>query len=159
MSILIDGHNLIGQIHDLSLSDDDDEAKLIQRLRLYRNVVNRPITVFFDSGETYTPPYDLSGSGITVVFASLNNSADAHLMARIEHCADAHQLLVVSSDHEIQQFARRRGAEVMASQEFARKMSETHAPKRKRRKRRPKDQAVSKREVEEWLDIFNNRPD
>ena len=29
---LIDGHNLIGQLPDLSLTDPDDEAKLVQKL-------------------------------------------------------------------------------------------------------------------------------
>jgi len=35
MPLLIDGHNLIGQIPDISLSDPDDEAKLVLLLRRY----------------------------------------------------------------------------------------------------------------------------
>ena len=160
MSILIDGHNLIGQMNDLSLADPDDEAKLVQRLRVYRNAFNQPITVIFDSGDNYTPPHDLSGGGVTVVFANGSNSADKHLITRIERCANPRRLMVVSSDHEIQQSARSRGAQVITSQEFARKMTQTHAPKHKQRTSRLKrDQTVSKREVEEWLKIFNNRSD
>ena len=60
MPILIDGHNLIGQMSDLSLADPDDEAKLLQRLRGYRNVANQPITVVFDSGSHYSLPQDRS---------------------------------------------------------------------------------------------------
>ncbi len=32
MHYLIDGHNLIAQISDISLDDPDDEAKLVLRL-------------------------------------------------------------------------------------------------------------------------------
>ena len=33
MPLLIDGHNLIGQIPELSLADEDDEGKLVMLLR------------------------------------------------------------------------------------------------------------------------------
>ena len=158
VSILIDGHNLIGQLKDLSLTDPDDEAKLVQRLRVYRNVANRPITVIFDSGATYCPPHNLSGGGVEAIFASVNSSADRHIISRIKHSANPCSLLVVSSDHEIQAVARSRGAGVLTSQEFARKMTHTHAPKHERRKRVSREQALSAREVDEWLVIFQYRP-
>lgn len=158
MSILIDGHNLIGQLNDLSLADPDDEAKLVQRLKVYRNVANRPITVIFDNGPTYTPPHNLSGGGVRVVFAGVYSSADKHIISRIEHSANPRSLLVVSSDHEIQAVARSRGARVLTSQEFARKMVQIHAPKHKRRKRVPRERALSAGEVDEWLAIFQDRP-
>ena len=93
-----------------------------------------------------------------VVFAGVNSSADKRIISRIEHSADPRSLLVVSSDHEIQAVARSRGARVLTSQEFARKMVQTHAPKHKRRKRVPRERALSAREVDEWLAIFQDRP-
>ena len=35
MPLLIDGHNLIGHLPDLSLSDPRDEVKLVARLQAY----------------------------------------------------------------------------------------------------------------------------
>ena len=157
MSILIDGHNLIGQIADLSLSEPDDEAKLVQRLRIYRSIINRPITVVFDHGEHYVPPQSHSGGGVEVIFAQPQSSADEHIVHRIRQNRDPRQLLVVSTDHDIQAVARSYGAQVMTSQEFAQEIKRTHAPKHKRRRRAPQEPSLSRREVEEWLTIFKNR--
>ena len=157
MSILIDGHNLIGQIADLALSDPDDEARLVQRLKVYRNVANRPITVVFDPGPSYTPPHNLSGGGVEVVFANRKSSADELIMARIWRYPDPGHLLVVSSDREIMEVARSRGAEVVTAQDFARMMAKFHGPKRQRSKRLPQEAGLSQREVQEWLDLFRSR--
>ncbi len=52
MPLLIDGHNLIGHSPDLSLSDPNDEAKLIARLRRYVARTDRQVTVVFDTNPT-----------------------------------------------------------------------------------------------------------
>ena len=98
MSILIDGHNLIGQSPGLALDDPDDEARLVQRLRVYRSVVRQPITVVFDSGAAYVPPLNLSGGGVEVVFAAAGSSADGLIISRIGRVREPGELLVVSSD-------------------------------------------------------------
>jgi uncharacterized protein len=157
VSILIDGHNLIGQISDMSLSDPNDEAELVQRLRVYRSAANRSITVVFDHGAGYVPPQSLSGSGVEVVFANLRSSADEHIVQRIRQTRAPHELLVISSDQDIRTAARSCGAQVMTSQEFAQEMRRTHAPKRKRVRRPPREASLSPREVEEWLAVFKNR--
>ena len=158
MPILIDGHNLIGQIADLDLSDPDDEAKLVQRLRVYRNVANQPITVIFDHGEAYTPPQNLSGGGVEVVFSALDSDADRLIARRVRAEANPGQLVVVSSDLELQSIARRAGAKTLTAQEFAAQMARNHAPKHKRRKRVRQEPKLSAREVDEWLEIFEDKP-
>jgi len=158
MSILIDGHNLIGQLEDLSLSDPDDEAKLVARLRVYRSATNRPITVVFDHGERYAPPQGLSGSGVEVIFAPVDSSADELIVQRIAQSHEPHALLVVSADKEVQAAARSRGAQVMTAQEFVRQMKETHAPRNKRRRRKPVfEPAVPAAEVEYGVRQFKSR--
>jgi predicted RNA-binding protein with PIN domain len=88
------------------------------------------------------------------VFASTDSTADERIISRIKRSANPGSLLVVSSDHDIQSVARRAGARVMTAPEFASKMTQTHAPKHRRRKRVYRDRAVSAREVEEWLAAF-----
>jgi predicted RNA-binding protein with PIN domain len=56
MPLLIDGHNLIGQLPDLSLSDPRDEVKLVARLQAYAARSGRRITVVFDPGPQAVPP-------------------------------------------------------------------------------------------------------
>ena len=94
-----------------------------------------------------------------VVFANLGSTADQHIISRINRYANPRKLLVVSSDREIQNAARSRGARVITSEEFSQQMVRTHAPKHKRRRPKPKEQNLSRREVEEWLSIFQNRSD
>ncbi len=36
MSLIIDGHNLIGILPDIQLDQPDDEPRLLERLRAYR---------------------------------------------------------------------------------------------------------------------------
>ena len=48
MSLIIDGHNLIGVMPDIDLADPDDEWQLVQRLRGYASAKNTALTVVFD---------------------------------------------------------------------------------------------------------------
>ncbi len=153
-AILIDGHNLIGQMPDLSLADPDDEIKLVQRLKVYHSAVNTPITVIFDPGESYTPPYNLSGGGVEVVFAGQHSSADRLIISRIQHAGDPEHLLVVSSDLEILNAARQLGAQVMSAADFAHQMAGTHGPRRRRPKKPKLEERLPAREVNEWLALF-----
>ena len=50
MPLLIDGHNLIGQMPDIDLADPDEESKLVHRLKRYCRQHNRRATVVFDAG-------------------------------------------------------------------------------------------------------------
>ena len=51
MHYLIDGHNLIGALPDISLEDPDDEVKLILVLRSWAVARRRrEVTVIFDGG-------------------------------------------------------------------------------------------------------------
>ena len=51
MNYLIDGHNLIGSMPNISLSDDNDEFKLVFLLRkIAVSKKNRQILVVFDRG-------------------------------------------------------------------------------------------------------------
>lgn len=50
MPLLVDGHNLIGQMPGLKLSDEDDEGELVMLLRRYSTAKrSRQVVVVFDS--------------------------------------------------------------------------------------------------------------
>ncbi len=55
-TILIDGHNLIGRMPGLALSDPEDEAKLVALLKRYRARHKRDIVVVFDGAPTEVSP-------------------------------------------------------------------------------------------------------
>jgi predicted RNA-binding protein with PIN domain len=152
MPLLVDGHNLIGQMPDLRLDDPEDEAKLVARLRTYAARTGRRVTVVFDQGLPGGRSRDLSGGGVEVVFASPGRSADGILREHIRQARDPRGLIVVTSDRAIAAAARARGARVIRAEEFA---VQLNAPP-------PTVEAgpaerLSPEEVEEWLRVFESR--
>jgi predicted RNA-binding protein with PIN domain len=151
MPLLIDGHNLIGQLPDIRLDDPDDEAKLVARLRTYSARTGKRMTVVFDHGLPGGHSRRLSGGGVKVVFAAAGRSADGILRERVRRARDPRGLTVVTSDREVQAAAEARGVRVVRSDEFAAQLSAPQtAPVEK-------DVRLSAEEVEEWLKVFGSR--
>jgi len=118
MPYLIDGHNLIAQMPGLALSDPDDEARLVLRLRQYAARKKLKITVVFDHGVPGGWSRDLSTGPVQVVFAGSHTNADRVILERVREHKTPTNLKVVSSDSEIRHAAEARRAEVITSQEF-----------------------------------------
>ena len=84
MQYLIDGHNLIGKMPDIELSDPDDEIQLILRLRSWTAVsAKRKVVVYFDGGIPGGKDVNLSSSQVMVIFASRGKTADYLLITHI----------------------------------------------------------------------------
>lgn len=154
MPYLIDGHNLIGKLPDITLGEANDEAKLVIKLRGFAARTRKKCIVVFDSGLPggRSP---LSNSPVEVIFASSPRNADRLLIRRIEDMPDPRNWILVSSDHMIQDVAKRRGMQVMTSDTFAPLL---RLPKAPIPDDKPlKDVYVSPAEVEEWLRLFNKK--
>ena len=147
---MIDGHNLIGQTPGMSLADPDDEQKLVVLLRGYLARKHKTGTVVFDNGQP-------GGSGgwsnsiLSVVFAPAAGSADASILSRLEKNRDGRGLVLVSDDQRLVLAARRAGAAVRASGEFAREMLSSPARAHKM------EEGLSAAEVEAWEKEFKQR--
>lgn len=151
MPFLIDGHNLIAALPDIELDDPDDEAKLVLKLRAWAGHERRKATIVFDGGVTGGLSRTLSGGGLEVVFAAREHTiADRIIMERLRRLRDAPNWTVVSSDHEVLDAARRAGARVLTSQEFAARLAPAPpAP-------HEKPERVAPAEVTEWLKVFGD---
>jgi hypothetical protein len=156
MPYLIDGHNLIARLPDLQLSDPDDEAQLVLRLRGFAAAKRKQLIVVFDKGLPggYSA---MSTTSVKVIFAAAyHTSADAILLSRIRQVRDAPNWTVVSSDQVILQAARQQGMKALASHEFAQVLVSSRPT--------PLDKSeaphviVSQREVEELLNAFEVAP-
>lgn len=159
MPLLIDGHNLIGSgaLADISLADEDDEAKLVARLRVWRSKAADRMTVVFDHGITGGRSLALSGAGVTVIFARNPQDADELIRRRLRSANKG--LILVSNDAELRQEAAAAQVEVWRSDEFAQRMQ---ARVRKTGKTIPAQEAgaeshvnLSEREVDDWLRLFD----
>ncbi|RMF82068.1 MAG: hypothetical protein D6737_03100 [Chloroflexi bacterium] len=150
MPYLIDGHNLIGQLPDISLDDPDDEAKLVQKLRGFAARTGKRCVVVFDSGLPGGQSR-MSNQAVTVIFAAASHTnADRVIIERIHKIRDPANWTVVSSDNEVLKAARQHGMKTLRSAAFVKHLRKTATP--------PRDTApdvhLSPDEVDEWLRLF-----
>ena len=154
MPFLIDGHNLIARLHDISLDDPDDEAKLVLKLRGFAARTRKQCIVVFDQGLPGGMS-SLSTRSVKVIFAaSVHSNADRVIMERIRHTPDPRNWTVVSSDNEVLDAARNHSMQAMHCRDFADKLEsplrQAPAP----------GEAVhvqlSAAEIAEWLEVFGD---
>ncbi|MBN1178499.1 MAG: NYN domain-containing protein [Anaerolineae bacterium] len=150
MPLLVDGHNLIGRMPDISLADPRDEAELVLRLRRYCWRHRRRATVVFDSGPTANPTHALSSSEIKVIFAPVGKTADDVIIQRLARARDPRGLIVVSSDHHVQAAARARGARVLPAETFAAELEPAEPD--------ASEKPAADDDLEMWLKLFDTEP-
>jgi predicted RNA-binding protein with PIN domain len=148
MPYLIDGHNLIGRFPGIELSDPEDERKMLEVLAVYARHSRRKAVVFFDRGMPGARPHLRAGRMITAHFVPSPRKADDAILDYLRECRDARRYTVVSSDSEVRDRARRAGAKVISSEEFAR---EVLASVRTGEKEKPSE---APKDIEEWLRLF-----
>lgn len=151
MAYMIDGHNLIGQLPDISLDDPNDEAKLIQKLASFAARTGKRCLVVFDHGLPGGTSR-MSSRAVQVVFASARSSADRVMMERIRKIPDPIGWTVVSSDRDVQAVARSRRMNTLHSEEFVHLLQAPPRPKIDAGE--AADVQLSDAEVDEWLDLF-----
>jgi uncharacterized protein len=155
MPYLIDGHNLIPKL-GLQLASLDDEQALISRLQEFCRLRRVQVEVYFDGAPPGQPSTRQAGV-VTAHFVRQGTSADAAIENRLARLGNAaRNWTMVSSDGRVQRAARAVHAKVINSEVFAREMSRVQAASNS-----PTKQAatLAPDQVEEWLDIFNQRKD
>jgi len=154
MPYLIDGHNLIGALRDISLDDPNDEAKLTQKLNGFAARTGSRCVVVFDHGLPGGPSR-MSTRAVQVVFASQRSTADRVMMERIRKMPDTREWVVVSSDNDVITTAKLRRMQTMSAVDFAALLKSP--PKRVIDLGEAADVRLSKDEVEEWMKLFGDR--
>ena len=152
--LLIDGHNLIGQMPGLSLADFDDEEKLVAFLRKHAARKRARIVVVFDSGQPGGRSRHLSGGGVESVFAGSHTNADRILIERIRALKQPQTWTLVSSDRAIQREAEARRMPVKSSAEFA---AELAPPASASSPPRIDEKPSHEDDIDAWIDAFRRR--
>jgi len=154
MPYLIDGHNLIPKL-GLRLDSMDDEMELIAILQEFCRLERRQVEVYFDGAPTPHAGTRKLGS-VTATFVPLTRTADDAIRNRLKRMGkSAKNWTVVSSDHQVQAYARDAQAEVLSSDEFAKILRQVKNSPRVSKGER----VVSEKEVEEWLKLFGRKRD
>ncbi len=133
MTLIIDGHNLIGTglVSGIQLGDADDEWQLAQRLRIYAAARKTPLTVVFDSGTGPGSPSSaskFSGSGLQVRFAPSGVEADAVILQMLRASQQPAKVMVVTDDRTLAGLVRAAGGQVRSAKTFARDLAPTRRP-------------------------------
>jgi hypothetical protein len=153
--LLIDGHNLIGArlFPDIQLSDEDDEAKLVARLKVWKSRYPGKITVVFDRGIPGGRDVKMGGAGVEVVFAADPTQADDLIRRRL--CKRTPGLILVTNDEELLAAAAAYGVKTWRGDEFVARLAAPNRP------RPVSDDGTEIRQsatdVEQWLAIFSAR--
>lgn len=152
MNLLIDGHNLIGSnlFPDIRLSDEDDEAKLVWRLKIWQSRVRGTMTVVFDRGILGGLDVKMGNSGVKVIFAADPTQADDLIRNRIHNAKQG--LILVSNDEALLREAFIYGVKSWRGAEFVERMRlkspEAAEPGTEL------DVRLTKAEVDAWLEEF-----
>ncbi len=154
MPFLVDGHNLIGQMKGLSLSDPHDEEKLTAILHALAERLHKRITVVFDPNPfDTTPPIGHGRSqhgALTVIYAQPGHQADDIIRTLVGEVRDKQGLTVITSDAAVADFTRRCGVRVQSSRDFIRWMDGLNSRGRQENTKPLSDT----REVVNWADVF-----
>ncbi len=153
MPYLIDGHNLIPKIPGLALQEIDDEMQLVQMLQEFCRIERKQAEVFFDNappGQGRARRYGI----LTVWFVRQGMTADQAIGNRLKRLGgEARNWTVVSSDHEVQNFAHAARAHAVSSEDFAASLlvvlqggsQNTDAPK---------ESGLDPEDLDQWMRLF-----
>ena len=151
MPYLIDGHNLIPKL-GLRLDSIDDEIELVGILQEFCRTERRQAEVFFDGAPTPQAGTRKLGA-VTAHFVRLGTTADDAIRNRLKYLGkSAKNWTVVSSDRQVQAEARAAHAESVSSDSFAGMLKQTRNVSKSNG-----DQALSPKEVDDWLKLFEER--
>jgi predicted RNA-binding protein with PIN domain len=168
MHYIIDGHNLIGKMPDISLKDPNDEVKLTLRIKSWvAESKKRQVTLFFDGGIQGSHLNRLSSRNMKVIFAPAGKTADSLIITHMRKLKNPRQYTLVTSDREIIGAAKTLRIRSYLSEEFIERMGFVFSERPEKEQvdatpkkpEKPDDPKISDADVQEWLDLFGPVPE
>ena len=155
MAYLIDGSNFIGFLSPSDLKNPKIKYSLVSRLFTFQQSKKTRVLLVFDG----TADLNLLGKrfqqkSFSVIFPPPDQNADRVIKEIISKQTDLRQFFVVSSDREIQYFARSKGAKSMSCKEFNLELKTTLKEHKKTQELEKKFTPPSPLEISQWLKIF-----
>jgi len=159
MPYIIDGHNLIGQLPELSLAEIEDEQQLIEILQDFCRREQRSAEVYFDNAPPGMPRARNYGR-LSAFFSLAGKSADQAIAERLHRLGkEARNWTVVSSDRQVQAMAKAMRAKVLSAAEFARQLRKTTSRPETHIHDKMEPSDVNSEDINYWLNMFqNNQP-
>jgi|GEM_PF-286703 len=154
--VLVDGYNLIYQFPELRkwLEMDLERARegLLSRLSDYAKEKQVEMVVVFDGDDrNFKEPNTYRE--ISVIFSKFPEKADTVIMQFIDKEKEAKNLLVVSTDNDIKNYAQFSGVNVVSSQQFAFEIGQKSISEMEKKY----DYTMDSTEMEDWMKLFRSR--
>ena len=158
MAYLIDGNNFIGHSSPAELRDPQSKHRLVSKLQRFQRQKKTRVLVVFDGNpvsdfidERFRKKY------FSVLFPSFDQNADEVIKEIVSKQTDLRRFFVVSSDREIKNFAKAKGAKALSCEEFERELKSALKEHRESQAEEKKVAPSSSFEINQWLKIFKNK--
>jgi len=158
VAYLIDGNNFIGHSSPAELRDPQSKHRLVSKLQRFQRQKKTRVLVVFDGNpdsdfidERFRKKY------FSVLFPSFDQNADEVIKEIISKQTDLRRFFVVSSDREIKNFAKEKGAKSLSCEEFERELKSALKEHRESQAEEKKVAPPSSFEINQWLKIFKNK--
>lgn len=158
MPYLIDGNNFIGFLSQYELQNPQSRYVLVGKLLAFQKIKNTKIFLVFDGPpDPQITERDLPENKFTVFFPSFGQTADAVIEEIINRQTDLRRFFVVSSDREIKDFARSKGAKRLDCKDFHKQLKEALKEHKKLKAETKNVSFPSPLEVNHWIDKFKKK--
>lgn len=157
MPYIIDGDNLIGSSPDISREDANARPQLIALVRAFQENKNSNVTIVFDGAPQNGVRREEVRAKFCVVYPRNGSSADDEIKSILDHLNYFKDVVLVTSDRALKDYAKNKGAKTVNSIEFyyeLKRVSRISGKKEESRKRI--DAELSDMEVDQWMKIFEN---
>ncbi|MFB0564652.1 MAG: NYN domain-containing protein [Candidatus Aminicenantaceae bacterium] len=158
MAYLIDGNNFIGYISRSSLKDPRSKLILISKLQIFQHLKRTRIIIVFDG---YPDPNiigkHLRRKNFSVFYPPHGQNADQLIKEIILKQTYFRRFYVVSSDREVQLFAKSKGAKTLNCEEFSRQLIKALKEYKNAKEEEKKVTFPSPLEINQWLEIFKGK--
>ena len=125
--VIIDGYNLLHVSPELSVRREEllenARNRLIEKLSRYKSQKNVSVAIVFDGWKGGMPTQNQEIiKGIKIIYSKLGEKADEVIKHIIANSSE--EVIVVSSDREIRDFAEKHNTVSVSSSEFEKKIEE-----------------------------------
>ena len=124
MAYIVDGNNVMGQTPGWHRDKAKACRNLLEDVADFARERRTRVTVVFDGAPSPSIPNGSAFRGVKVVYADRGSDADSKIIRIVEASTDPRGLTGVTSDRHVAFIVHSRGAAVLGSGEFRRKMSE-----------------------------------